>query len=59
MTLDEWIAEFKSLSPVDTDGMDFAPAAEIAVECGISPLAVLQHIASMSRDEMTALTDKE
>lgn len=59
MTIDEWIAEFKRLSPVDTDGMDFTPAAKIAVACGISPLAVLKHIASMSRDEIDSQANKE
>jgi hypothetical protein len=59
MTVDEWIEEFKSLSPVDTDGMDFEPAAEIAVECGVSPLAVLQYIASMSRDKIDSQANKE
>lgn len=52
MTVDEWIDEFKSLSPVDTDGMDFFEDAEIAVECGVSPLAVLQHIACMTRKDI-------
>lgn len=59
MTVDEWIEEFKSLSPVETDGMDFAPAAEIAVECGISPMAVLHHIASMSREDLADIAIRE
>lgn len=52
MTVDEWIDEFKSLSPVDTDGMDFEQAAMIAVECGVSPLAVIQHIAYMTQKDI-------
>lgn len=51
--IEEWIEEFKRISPVDTDGMDFTPAAEIAVSFGISPIAVLHHIAIMSHEKVT------
>jgi hypothetical protein len=59
MTIDEWIAEFKRLSPVDTDGIDFAPTAKLSIACGISPLAVLKHIASMSRDKINSPSNKD
>lgn len=53
--VDEWIEEFKRLSPVVTDGMDFTPAAQIAVDCGISPLAVLHRIESMSIEDVAEM----
>lgn len=58
VTVDEWIEEFNILSPVDTDGMDLFEAAEIVVECGVSPLAVLQHIAFMTRKDIEERTKR-
>lgn len=55
--VDEWIEEFKRLSPVETDGMNLEEAAEIAVGCGISPLAVLHHIASVSREAVAEMAE--
>lgn len=58
MTVDRWIAEFATISPVDITGMDFVKAARVAVDFGFSPRQILGIIEKMDRDQIADLAGR-